>query len=52
MAKAYRWAVKFNKIKNGEASLMHLKYYGYADEGFPIVRISGGRFFKYLIPSA
>jgi hypothetical protein len=35
MAETFRWAVKFNKDKNGEASVMHLKYYGYSD-GAPL----------------
>jgi hypothetical protein len=52
MAEAFRWAVTFNKQKNEYASVMHLNYYGYANGGFPIVSISGRRFFKYLIPSA
>jgi hypothetical protein len=51
MAEAFRWALKFNKHKNGDASVMHLKYYGYGDGRFPILRISGKRFFKYLIPT-
>jgi hypothetical protein len=51
MVEAFRWAVEFNKDKNGEASIMHFKYYGYSDGGSPIVRISGRRFFKYLLPS-
>jgi hypothetical protein len=55
MVEAFRWAEKFNQQKNREVSLMRLKYYGYAtsnDAGYPIVKIFGRRFFKYLIPSA
>jgi hypothetical protein len=51
MVETIRWAVQFNKDKNVEASIMHFKYYGYNDEGFPIVRVSARRFFKYLLPS-
>jgi hypothetical protein len=42
MVEAFRWAVKFNKDKNGEAFIMHFKYYGYCDGRFPIVRIPAG----------
>jgi hypothetical protein len=51
VVEAFRWAVEFNKDKNREASIMHFKYYGHSDGGLPIVRVSGRRFLKYLLPS-
>jgi hypothetical protein len=51
MVESFRWAVEYNKDTNGEYSIMHFKYYGHNDEGLPIVRVSGKRFFKYLLPS-
>jgi hypothetical protein len=45
---------KVKKKKKSEASVMHFKYYGYADSndgGYHIVKISGRKFFKYLILS-
>jgi hypothetical protein len=51
MVEAIRWAVEYNKDKNGEYSIMHFKYYRHSDWGFPIVRVSCRRFFKYLLPS-
>jgi hypothetical protein len=50
MVETFRWAVVFNKDRNGEASIMHFKYYVYSDRGFPVVRVSGRKFFKYLLP--
>jgi hypothetical protein len=51
MVESFIWAVEYNKGKNEEYSIMHFKYYRHSDEGLPIVRVSGKRFFKYLLPS-
>jgi hypothetical protein len=50
MAEAFRRVREFNRQRNGEASTMHLKYYGHApnDGSYPIIRISGRKFFQYL----
>jgi hypothetical protein len=50
IAEAFRRVRKFNRQRNGEASTLHLKYFGCAfyAGGYPIIRISGRKFVKYL----